>query len=136
MPDITQHLSSVQRDDERVETPRQLAARVNVSERKIRELINTNQLEHVRIGCRQHIPVGAWGRFLEAKKVTACPDEIRDRGCTIARIEASSTSPGPSTVAAASAALARQTANELKQSSGNGSESEAAKSAQVIRAKF
>src|SRR5215472_15496959 len=45
--------------DDRLETPKQLAARVGVSERQIRLLIQTRQLEHVIIGCRVHIPIGA-----------------------------------------------------------------------------
>ena len=58
---------------ERLETPKQLAARVGLSERQVRHLIETRQLEHVRIGCRIHIPVGAFARFLEAWKVIAMP---------------------------------------------------------------
>ena len=35
---------------ERLETPRQLADRVGLTERKIRHLIQTRQVEHVWIG--------------------------------------------------------------------------------------
>jgi hypothetical protein len=38
-------------DDERLETPKQLAKRVGVKERHIRHLINTLQIEHIWIGC-------------------------------------------------------------------------------------
>jgi len=50
--------------DDRLETSKQLASRVGFSERQIRYLIQTRQLEHVVIGCRVHIPVGAFARFL------------------------------------------------------------------------
>jgi hypothetical protein len=60
-----------------LETPKQLAARTGLSERQIRHLIQTHQLEHVTIGCRVHIPCGAFTRFIEAKKVTPCQDEIK-----------------------------------------------------------
>ena len=43
--------------DERLETPKQLAARVGLSERQIRELIRTRQLEYVQRGCRGYAPV-------------------------------------------------------------------------------
>jgi hypothetical protein len=36
--------------DDRLETPKQLAARVGISERQVRYLIQTHQLEHVMIG--------------------------------------------------------------------------------------
>ena len=60
-----------------LETPKQLAARTGLSERQIRHLIQTRQLEHVMIGCRVHIPCGAFMRFIESKKVMPCHDEIR-----------------------------------------------------------
>jgi hypothetical protein len=58
--------------DERLETPKELAARIGLSERKIRHLIQTRQLEPVMIGCR-----GAFARLVEAKKVMPCQEEIR-----------------------------------------------------------
>jgi excisionase family DNA binding protein len=107
--------------EERLETPKQLANRVGLSERKVRHLIQTRQLEHIMIGCRVHIPVGAFTRFLDARKVTpSCQDETRDRGSAGSPSGRASTLPGPSTVAAASAALARQTAHKLKSPLRNG----------------
>ena len=53
-------------DSERVETPKELAARVGLNEGRIRYLIQTRQIEHVRIGSRVLIPVGAFARFLAA----------------------------------------------------------------------
>ena len=104
---------------ERLETPKQLAARVGLSERQVRHLIQTRQLEHIMIGCRVHIPAGAFTRFLEATKVSPCQDETRAPGSAGSTSAAASTSPGPSAAAAASAALARQTANKLKSRSPN-----------------
>jgi hypothetical protein len=105
--------------DERLETPKQLAARVGLSERQVRHLIQSGQLEHVLIGCRVHIPVGAFARFLKAKKVLPCQDEIGDRISTGTGTAPAGISPGPSEAAAASAALARQTARKLKSLSPN-----------------
>jgi len=119
-------------DDERLETPKQLAERIGVKERQIRHLIETRQIEHVWIGCRVHIPVGAFTRFLEAKKVKPCHDETRDPVFAGSRSADASTSTGPNVAAAASAQLARQTANRLKSSSRNGCNAEAAAAAQVI----
>ncbi len=65
--------------NECLETPKQLAERVGLTERQIRHLIKTRQLEHVWIGCRVHVPTGAFARFLEARKVTPCQDETKDR---------------------------------------------------------
>src|SRR5262249_11373148 len=118
--------------NERLETPKQLAARVGISERQVRHLVQTRQLEHVIIGHRVHIPVGAFTRFLNATRVTTCHDETKGRGSAGSPSAIVSTSPGLNTAAVASARLARQTANELKKSSQNGSSSEAAAPAPVI----
>jgi hypothetical protein len=109
-------------EDVRLETPKQLAERVGLSERQVRHLIATYQLEHVKIGSRVHVPVGAFGRFVEANKRgrAAWRDEIKVQGCDGLQRETPTTSPGPSTAAAASARLARQTASKLKSSSQNG----------------
>jgi hypothetical protein len=107
--------------DECLETPKQLARRVGLTEGKIRHLINTRQIEHVWIGSRVHVPKGAFGRFIEAKKVTPCQDEIKVPVSVGSKSATATTSSGPNMVAAASAALARQTATRLKSSSPNGS---------------
>jgi excisionase family DNA binding protein len=125
-------IDSERTDTERLETPRQLAKRVGLSERQVRHLIQRRQLEHVPVGGRILIPVGAFLRFLEANKVQPCQGEIRGRdfvGSTSANV---TTSPGQNTAAAASARLARQIANELKSSSPNGCTEEGAELAQVI----
>src|SRR6516165_4322883 len=118
--------------EDRLETPKQLAARVNLSEGQVRNLIKTGQLEHIMIGSRVHIPSGAFARFLEAKKVKPCQDAIKDRDSVGSPSASASTSRGPSGAAAASARLARQTANKLKASSRNGCTSEDAAPALVI----
>jgi excisionase family DNA binding protein len=102
--------------DERLETPKQLAKRLGISERKVRWLLQSKQLEYVMIGCRAHIPEGAFRRFIAARKVAPCPDEIKDQDCAGSRSESAFTSPGPNRAAAASARLARQTAKKLKSS--------------------
>jgi excisionase family DNA binding protein len=121
--------------DERVETPKQLAARVNLSEKNIRRLIKSGELEHVMIGCRAHIPVGAFTRFLEAKtqKVKSCQDAIKAHDCAGSPSVALTTSPGLNAAAAASARLVRQTANKLKASLQSGCTPEGGAPAQVIR---
>src|SRR5262249_263615 len=117
---------------ERLETPKQLAARVGITVRQVRHLIQTRELEYVLIGCRPHVPVGGFSRFLQRKKVSPCQDETRDRASDGLRSGTASTSPGLNTAAAASAALARQTANKLKSSSRNFSISATAEAARVI----
>jgi hypothetical protein len=117
---------------DRLETPKQLAARVGLTERQVRHLIQTRQLEHVMIGCRVHIPVGAFARFVEATRVLPCPGETRGHDSDGSISAAASTSCGPSEAAAASAALARQNANKLKSSSRNFSNSETCEPGRVI----
>ena len=106
---------------ERLETPRQLADRVGLSERQVRHLIQTRQLEYVMVGSRIHIPRGAFARFVDANRVTPCQDETKVPAFVGSTNASASTSPGPNTAAAASARLARQTANKLKSSSQSGS---------------
>jgi hypothetical protein len=54
---------------DRVETPKQLATRLeNVSERQIRNLIKSGELESVRIGGRIYVPADAWSLLVERKR--------------------------------------------------------------------
>jgi hypothetical protein len=64
--------------EERVETPRQIARRVGLSEGKIRYLIRTDRLEHVWISSRVYIPSGAWARFIaqNSGRCDTCHDNI------------------------------------------------------------
>jgi len=80
-----------------------------------RNLTRTGQLQHVMVGCRVQIPVGAFARFLE-RKVT-WPEETKDRDFVGSRSAKNSMSPGQSAAAAARCRLARQTANKVKSSS-------------------
>ena len=108
--------------------------RVGLKERTIRKLIHAGDLDSVRIGARDFIPVDAWGDLIERKRreKKAWQDETKVQSSDGLRSVASTTSPGQSAVAAASARLARQTANKLKQSSRNGCTPEDAAPAQVI----
>jgi excisionase family DNA binding protein len=117
---------------ERLETPKQVAARVGISERQVRHLVQTGQIEHVMIGCRVHIPIGAFKRFVEAKKVRPWQGEMRDQDYVTSQSANASTSLGRNVAAAASARLVRQTANVLKSSSRNGCSGEDAEQAHVI----
>jgi excisionase family DNA binding protein len=117
----------------RVETLKQLAARVGISARQARHLVQAGKLRHVMIGSRIHIPENAWPAFIEENTVTVCPDVTTGHDCVGLRSETVSTSAGLSEAAAASAALARQTAAKLKSSSQNSSSSESNEPARVIR---
>src|SRR5262249_31637814 len=118
-----------------LETPKQLAERVGLKERQIRSLIDAGKLEYVKIGCRVHIPRGAFERFIEQNKGTPCQDATTGQSYIGPKTHGPPISFGQSTVAAASARRVRQTANKLKSSSHNGCKPEAAKPAPVIQLK-
>ncbi len=119
-----------------LETPKQLAERAGISESQVRSLIAARRLEHVPIGSRVMIPAGAFERFVQAETVKRqWRDETKAQGSAGSMSEAAGTSLGQSKAGAASAALARQTANKLKQSSRAGSTSEAAEPGRVIHLK-
>jgi excisionase family DNA binding protein len=52
-----------------LETPKQLAKRTGLSERQIRHLIDTGQLEHVPVGCRVFVAAGALEKFVAERTV-------------------------------------------------------------------
>ena len=124
--------------DDRVETPKQLAERVGISEYHIRKLIRTDELEHVQIGGGKFIPSGAWPRYVEANKRggASWQDETKGQSYDGLLIAELTTLHGQSMGAAASAALARQTAKQLKSSSEAGSKDGANKPGQVIQLKY
>ena len=64
---------------DRVETPRQLAERVGIKERQIRNLIRSGELESIQIGSRVYVPADAWGLMIERKRTRTCPDETKER---------------------------------------------------------
>jgi len=121
-----------------LETPRQLAARVGLSKYQIRKLVVTGELEHVLIVKRVHIPLSAWERFIEAntRGGKSWQGETRDPSSDGLQSAKPTTSPGQSTVAAASARLAQQAARQLRSFSQNGCKSGPAEMAQVIPLKF
>jgi excisionase family DNA binding protein len=125
-------MMSISTEDESLETPKQLAARVGLKERQVRHLIHTRRIEYVMVGSRPLIPRSAWTRFLEASTVKPCPDATKVRSYDGSKSGSASTSSGPSAAGAASARLARQTANELKRFLGSGSTREAAEQGRVI----
>jgi hypothetical protein len=102
---------------DRIETPNQLAERVGLPERQVRDLLNTGPLEYGRVGKRKLIPTGAWQRFLDqaiAKDTSLCRDETKAPVYVGSTNDRAITSSGQKTIAAASATLARQNANKLK----------------------
>ena len=74
---------------DRVETPKQLAKRLeNVSERQIRNLIKSGELESVQIGGRKYVPADAWSLLVERKRKRTWPDETKahDSNGTVAAV--------------------------------------------------
>jgi len=125
-------MMSISTEDERIETPKQLAARVGLSERQVRHLIQTRRIKYVMVGSRTLIPRSAWTRFLETSTVKPCPDATKVAVSVGSKSAGATTSPGPNAVAAASARLAQQTSNRLKRSSRSFSTPEGDETAQVI----
>lgn len=116
----------------RLETPKQLAARVGLTERQVRSLIAGGQLEHVMVGCRVHIPTDAFDLFLEQSRGKKCREETKGPASDGSLNVGAFTSPGQSTAAAASAQQARMIAARLKQPSGNGCKPAGGAAAPVI----
>ncbi|WP_175580874.1 MULTISPECIES: helix-turn-helix domain-containing protein [Celeribacter] len=52
-----------------LETPKELAQRLGWPERRVRSLISTRQLRHVKIGGLYFVPDGAMDEFLNARMV-------------------------------------------------------------------
>jgi excisionase family DNA binding protein len=119
----------------KLETPRQLAERVGLSEGAIKRLIDDGRLPFVEVGKRRRIPPGAWQEYLDNSTVRQCRDATKVPSSSFSPSVAASTSSGPNTDAAASAALARQTAQRLKSSSRDSSSGSRASSAPVIHLK-
>lgn len=120
-------------DEIRLETIKQLADRVGKTTGHIRTLIAAGKLEIVLVGKRIHIPTDAYPRFIENNRVTKCPEETKAPGSNGLPSAAVSTSSGPNTAAAASAALALRIASRLKRSSENGSRRAEGEAGQLIR---
>ena len=120
-------------DEPPVETIKQLARKVGLSERQIRGLIYQRKLEHIPIGSRIMVPVGAWARYIAENTVRSCPEGTKDPDLSGSASAGVTTSAGPSGGARASAALALQTAKKLKSRSRNGCGAEPGPPAPVIR---
>ena len=133
--DVVMH-DHQQRPDDRLETPKQLAKRVGISEGQVRQLLRTGQLGYVMIGSRFHIPMDEWPRFIAATRGRLCHVETKVRDCGTSTGIAAITSPGLSAAAAASAQQARLTAAKLKLSSRNGCSAGAAETGPVIPLRF
>ena len=102
--------------------------------RRVRNLTATVQLEHVMIGSRVHVPIGASERFIEAnKRAGQWQGGTTDQDCDGSKIVAYPRSCGASEAGAASAALARATAKKRRSHSLNGSKSEGGAMAPVIQ---
>ena len=119
-------------DHGKVQTPRQLAERVGLSEGAIKRLIEDGMLPFLLVGKRRRIPPGAWQEYLDKSTVRQCQDATKVRSSNFSPSEAATTSSGPRTDAAASAALARQTAMRLKSSLRTSTSGSRASSAPVI----
>jgi hypothetical protein len=118
---------------DRVETPKQLATRLeNVSERQIRNLIKSGELESVQIGGRIYVPADAWSLLVERKRKRTWPDETKAHDSNGTVVAVVGTSAGTKLAATSSAALARRTAKRLKSSSQNGCRPDSGNTAQVI----
>jgi hypothetical protein len=59
--------------------------------------VRTGKLRHVKIGCRTHVPNGAWEAFLQENTVTVCPDATKGHDCGGSPNADASTSHGPNT---------------------------------------
>ena len=121
--------------DCRLETPKQLAARVGLTVGTIHRLMNDGKLPFVQIGTRRRIPPGTWEGYIETNTVRPCRDAIKDQSSSFLRSAGASTSFGQNGAAAASAALVRQTAQRLKSSSRNSSNATRKNSVHVIQQK-
>lgn len=89
-------------------------------------------LEHVVIGSRKMIPDGAWDRYLAENTVKSCQDETTAHAFAGSISEGASMSAGLKTVAAGSAARAREIGNSLKSRSRNSSTGDSERLGHVI----
>ena len=118
-----------------LETPKQLAKRVGLTVGAIHQLMNDGKLSFVQIGTRRRIPPGTWEVYIETNTVRPCRDAIKDQSSNFSISAGAFTSFGRNGVAAASAALARQTAQRLKSSSRNSSNATRKNLVRVIQQK-
>jgi excisionase family DNA binding protein len=102
------------------------------TEAQIRGLIRAGRIAHVMVGKRIVVPREAIEAFVAQNTVLPCHDGTKAHDSVGSQSAGDSTFPGPNMVAAASARLARQTANKLKRSSQNGCKLGGGTTGQVI----
>ena len=113
-------------------TPSQVLQVLPITKGRLRELIRARRIGYVQIGRGYLIPRAAVRQFIDENTVQPCPEETTDLAFASSKSAAAITSHGPNEAAAASARLARQTANRLKSRSPISCNSEAATPARVI----
>ncbi|WP_354049038.1 helix-turn-helix domain-containing protein [Bradyrhizobium sp. LB12.1] len=94
-------------------TTKQASKLLGVSDGSVRQLIKQRRIDHVRIGKRQMIRRDRLQNFIDDNTVAKCPDETQAPGSAFWTSADATTLSGQKAVAAASAARARQIANEL-----------------------
>jgi excisionase family DNA binding protein len=114
-------------------TPKQAASLLGPSESQVRGLIRDGRLAHVMVGKRVMIPRDAIQQFIACNTRQSCQGETKALTSIGSKSGLAGTSSGPSEAAAASAALARQTAKQLRSRSLSLSNSEPHDLAPVIR---
>lgn len=96
------------------QTIMQFCRKHGLSRYAVDRLLANGELTYFTIGTRKLIPDDAWDEYVERKKVTPWEDETKVQNSDFSKSAVATTSPGLKTVAAGSAARARQIAESLK----------------------
>jgi excisionase family DNA binding protein len=113
-------------------TPKQAATVMGLTDSQVRALIREGRIAYVLIGKRSMVPRDAIDRFVQENTVQPCHVEIQVPASGILKNGDVTTSCGLTTVAAGSAARARQIADKLKLRLPSSSTNESAAQARVI----
>jgi excisionase family DNA binding protein len=113
-------------------TPKQAAAVMGLTESQVRALIREGRIAYVLIGKRSMVPRNAIDRFVQENMVQPCRVETLVPASGILKSGDVTTSSGPTTVAAGSAARALQIADKLKLRLPSSSTNETAAQARVV----
>ena len=113
-------------------TVQEAAVALGLKPDQVRALVRAKRLAFVLIGCRPMIPREDLPRFVTDNTVPPCPDAILAPTCASSPNVAATTSAGRSSIAAGSAARARQIAQKLRSPSPNSSTSETEAPGRVI----
>src|SRR2546423_1479396 len=89
-------------------TPQQASAVMGLTVSQVRGLIRDRRIAQVTVGKRKLIPREAIGSFIQENTVKPCHVEIQEPASAFSKSGVASTSFGPKTAAAGSAARARQ----------------------------